>query len=65
MQQARRKVGLRQDDAVEATGRDTRTIQRYESGKQKPGYDDLRKLMTLYGCEASDLIMPFDGTDEE
>lgn len=56
LQQARVKAGIRQETIAEAIGRDPRTVQRYEAGKQVPNQTTLRIMQQEYRCDANDLF---------
>ena len=56
LQRARRKANISQEEAADKLSCDTRTLQRYEAGRQQPKLDTIKKMAKLYECEIADLF---------
>ncbi len=52
----RKAAGYNQDQVAEAIGVHKQTISRWESGKRAPNGEEVRTLVTLFGCSADFLL---------
>lgn len=64
-QKARLTAGLTQEEAAAKLFCASRTIQRYESGKNFPHYTMLCSMMNCYQCKAEDLFPGVSRLDHE
>ena len=56
IKQARKAVGMSQDELAEHIGANRVTISKYENGLTEPNIDMLRKLSVIFNVSIDDLI---------